>query len=54
MQDAYSINNYQELEGLLQKMFTDEGFLRETGLNAGYYVTSHAGATDKILSTINV
>ena len=50
---AYSINNYLELEELLQKMFTHEGFLRETGLNAGYYVTSHAGATDKILSIIN-
>ena len=34
-------------------MLADEVFLRETGTNAGYYVTSNAGATDKILSMIN-
>ena len=42
-----------ELKELLDRMLADEVFLRETGTNAGYYVTSNAGATDKILSMIN-
>ena len=50
---AYSIKNYVELQVLLDRLLTDEHFLRETGINAGSYVTDHAGATDKILSIIN-
>ena len=50
---AFSIKNYEELKELLDRMLTDDIFLRETGTNAGYYVTSNAGATDKILSMIN-
>lgn len=50
---AYSIKDYEELKTLLDKMFSDEVFLRETGANAGYYVTSNAGATDRILHMIN-
>lgn len=50
---AYSIKNYVELQVLLDRLLTDEHFLRETGINAGSYVTDHAGATDKILRIIN-
>lgn len=50
---AYSIKNYLELQVLLDRLLTDEHFLRETGINAGSYVTDHAGATDKILRVIN-
>ncbi len=50
---AYSIWTYDEFEELLDKLMTDELFLRETGSNAGYYVTSNAGATDKIMQIIN-
>ena len=50
---AYSIRTYDEFEELLDKMLSDEMFLRETGANAGYYVTSNAGATDKIMQIIN-
>lgn len=50
---AYSIKNYVELQVLLDRLLTDEFFLRETGIHAGSYVTDHAGATDKILSIIN-
>ena len=50
---AYSIKNYLELQVLLDRLLTDEHFLRETGINAGSYVTDHAGATDKILRMIN-
>ncbi|WP_321334507.1 glycosyltransferase N-terminal domain-containing protein [uncultured Bacteroides sp.] len=50
---AFSIRDYEELRSLFDRMLTDEMFLREVGTNAGYYVTSNAGATDKILSMIN-
>lgn len=50
---AFSIKNYEELSALLDKMWQDPLFLEETGNNAGYYVTSHAGATEKVLSKIN-
>ena len=50
---AFSIRNYEELSALLDKLTCDEEFLRETGGNAGYYVTSNAGATDKVLGKIN-
>ncbi|WP_321478624.1 glycosyltransferase N-terminal domain-containing protein [uncultured Bacteroides sp.] len=50
---AFSIKDYIELEALLNKLLQDEMFLREAGTNAGYYVTSNAGATDRILSMIN-
>lgn len=50
---AYSIKSYVELQVLLDRLLTDDCFLRETGIHAGSYVTDHAGATDKILSIIN-
>ena len=50
---AYSIKNYEELEALLDRLFSDKAFLSETGANAGYYVTSNAGATERILHMIN-
>lgn len=50
---AYSIKNGEELGTLLDRLLTDEEFLRETGVNAGAYVTDNAGATDKVLSMIN-
>jgi 3-deoxy-D-manno-octulosonic-acid transferase len=50
---AFSIKNYDELSALFDKLIYDETFLRETGNHAGYYVTSNAGATDKVLSKIN-
>ncbi|MBP1614899.1 MAG: waaA [Bacteroidetes bacterium] len=50
---AFSIKDYDELKALFDRLLGDEMFLRESGTNAGYYVTSNAGATDKILSMIN-
>ena len=40
-------------DDLRDRFRTDEVFLRETGTNAGYYVTSNAGATEKIMHMIN-
>ncbi len=50
---AFSIKTYDELAALLDRMMADETFLREIGTNAGYYVTSNAGATKKIMDMIN-
>ena len=52
-QGAFSISNYEELSSLFDRFLTDEHFHRETGSNAGFYVTNNAGATDKVLSMIN-
>ena len=52
-QGAFSISNYEELASLFDRFLTDEHFHRETGSNAGFYVTNNAGATDKVLSMIN-
>lgn len=50
---AYSIKDYEELASLLDRFFTDKAFFDETGNNAGRYVTSNAGATEKILNMIS-
>ena len=50
---AYSIKDYDELKALLDRFQADDVFMRETGANAGYYVTSNAGATEKIMHMIN-
>ena len=50
---AYSIKDYEELKSLLDRFQTDKDFLDETGKNAGYYVTSKSGATEKIMNMIN-
>ena len=52
-QGAFSISNYEELGSLFDRFLTDEHFHRETGSNAGFYVTYNAGGTDKVLSMIN-
>ncbi|KAA6337335.1 3-deoxy-D-manno-octulosonic acid transferase [termite gut metagenome] len=50
---AYSVNNYDELQALLDQLFFDEQFLKETGRKAGDYVMANSGATNKILGMIN-
>lgn len=50
---AFSIKTYDELSTLLNKFTEDENYLREIGTNAGYYVSSNAGATERIMKKIN-
>lgn len=50
---AYSIKNGEELAALLDRLLTDEAFRRQTGEQAGAYVTGRAGATEKILGMID-
>lgn len=49
---AFSVQNYDELKNLLDRLFADKDFLKSSGQNAGDYVLNNSGATDKILSMI--
>jgi len=51
-QGAFTIQNYEELNTLLDTMLTDKEKMQEWGDNARNYVTSNAGATEKILSMV--
>ncbi|KAA6334979.1 3-deoxy-D-manno-octulosonic acid transferase [termite gut metagenome] len=53
IEGAYSVNNYDELHALLDRLFSDKQFLKETGKRAGDYVITNTGATNKILDIIN-
>lgn len=50
---AFSIKDGEELNQLLNKMTSDKEFLKESGSNAGNYVTKNLGASELILSQIN-
>lgn len=50
---AFSIGDYDDLMPLLDKMILDRDYLNEVGCNAGDYVKSHSGASDRILNMIN-
>lgn len=51
---AFSIENYEELSQLLDKMISDKEFLNKSGSNAGNYVTRNLGASERILSQIKL
>ncbi|MBQ9499663.1 MAG: 3-deoxy-D-manno-octulosonic acid transferase, partial [Bacteroidaceae bacterium] len=50
---AFSIQNEEELRTLLDHLLTDATFLKQSGRQAGDYVLSRSGASDKILETIS-
>ncbi len=50
---AFCIQNYNELNKLLNKLFSSDDFLKKTGRNAAQYVNEKSGATDKILQNIH-
>ncbi len=49
---AFSVNDGNELNDLLDKLLSDSSFLQDTGRRAGSYVSSRIGATDIILKHI--
>jgi len=51
-QGAFSIQNYKELEVLLDRLLSDKEFLIRSGRNAGEYVLSRSGATQQIFNCI--
>jgi len=50
---AFSIKDADELNSLFDKLTQKDNFLKESGKNAGNYVTKNLGASEKILSLIN-
>jgi len=53
-QGAFTIKDKEDLSQLLDNMISDKEFLKMSGLNAGNYVTKNLGASEKILSQINL
>lgn len=51
---GYSVKDYAGLKSLLDRLLADKGFLQETGAQASAYVTSRAGATDRILELVGL
>ncbi len=49
---AFSIENYQQLTGLLDKFFSDTDFLTKSGEIARNYVEKNRGGTQKIISKL--
>ena len=49
---AFTINGADDLKTLLDRLLSDESFLRESGEKAGAYVTSRAGAADIVMKYI--
>jgi 3-deoxy-D-manno-octulosonic-acid transferase len=49
---AFSVNDGNELNDLLDKLLSDSSFLQDTGRRAGSYMSSRIGATDIILKHI--
>lgn len=50
---AFSVNNYEELENLFDRLMVSD-YRQETGRMAGSYVLDNTGATDKILKEIKL
>ena len=51
---GFEINNYDNFECLMNRFDTDATYLKEAGEKAGKYVESKAGATQKILSDVQL
>lgn len=51
---GYEITNASDFAGIMNKFISDEATLAEAGNQAGKYVQSLAGATDKILSKVKL
>lgn len=51
-QGGFSIANNDDFCGLMDRFLSDKEYLRESGLNAGNFVQSSSGATEKILNHI--
>ena len=51
---GFEINTYEDFEGLMQSLMNDAEFLRQAGEKAGAFVASLSGATDKVLSEVEL
>ena len=51
---GFEINNFEDFVGLMKSMMNDEAFLKSAGEKAGEFVASLSGATDKVLSKVQL
>ncbi len=51
---GFEINNYDEFAALMQRFTDDEAFLKQSGRQAGHFVKDQAGATDKVLASVEL
>ncbi|MBZ9787926.1 3-deoxy-D-manno-octulosonic acid transferase [Psychroflexus sp. CAK57W] len=51
---VFSVDSEKEFEGLFKKLVTDKTFREKSGQICGHFVNSEAGATQKIISSIDL
>ena len=51
---GFEIKDYDEFAQLMERFASDEAFLKESGSNAGHFVKDQAGATDKVLASVEL
>lgn len=51
---GFEIHNFEEFEGLMNSFMNDAAFLKSSGDKAGAFVASLSGATDKVLSKVEL
>ena len=49
---GFEISNYEDFARQMDRFASDEGYLREQGQNAGKFVQSLAGATEKVMTFV--
>ena len=49
---GFEINHYEDFERQMNLFASDEDYLREQGQNAGKFVKSLAGATEKVMTSV--
>ena len=51
---GFEIKDYEEFGQLMERFASDEAFLRDSGSRAGHFVKDQAGATDKVLASVEL
>ena len=51
---GFEIKDYDEFAALMQRFASDESFLKQSGSQAGHFVKDQAGATDKVLASVEL
>ena len=51
---GFEINTYEDFDGLMKSLMNDEAFLKQAGDEAGAFVASLSGTTDKVLAKVTL
>ena len=51
---GFEIKDYDEFAALMQRFTDDEAFLKQSGSQGGHFVKDQAGATDKVLASVEL